>query len=203
MDIKETFEPELHKEVLFEILKDSKRFSLDEIYTVSMFGTLIDLNRDYLYFQEYYEMYHKFKNQPAEEKDYWFYYFHKSIRQVGFFGYINSYRIKDNLTDEQTKELLELYKDRYAYRDERRKKDPKLKWEIIVIDYYRAREIKNLLEIRNTQIDLNVTGLLDSLLWDLIASDKTGVIERTLERSFKMHDVEYEDYMRKNQNNDN
>ena len=46
-----------------------------------------------------------------EDKENWFYYFHKSIRQCDFFG-LSLHRYVDRLTDEQYKRRNELLKIR-------------------------------------------------------------------------------------------
>jgi len=128
-----------------------------------------------------------------EDKEGWFYQFHKSIRQCDFFGNnLYSYRIVSKLTEEQNKRLDEVkkiwdgqYKDwkkKNGNEDFAKYKEFRRLPECVVV----SEEMDKLNKIKNTKEDVRITGHLDMVLWNTIHLDKDNELQKILERTFKI-----------------
>lgn len=134
-----------------------------------------------------------YKTVYQEDKESWFYYFHKSMRQTDFFGNdVLSYRIVNMLTDEQKARREELLKIREKQYKKFKKKNKDENYE----KYKEFRklpecvevltELQKLNEIMNTKEETRISGHLDMILWNTIHVDKNNELQSILERTFKI-----------------
>ena len=134
------------------------------------------------------------QNIYNEDKEDWFYSFHKSIRQCDFFGdNLQSYRIINKLTEEQTKRRRELMNIRKNQFDtEFKSLSPEEKME----DYLEfnkredrvesLKELKILNDLYRTKEEVSIAGHLDMLLWNTIHLDRENELQKIFERTFKL-----------------
>jgi hypothetical protein len=128
-----------------------------------------------------------------EDKEGWFYQFHKSIRQCDFFGNdLLSYRTVNMLTEEQTKrreELRKIWDGQYKDWKKKNGNEDFEKYKIFrrlpecVVVY---EELHKLNKIKNTKEDIQITGHIDMLLWNTIHLDTENELQKILERTFKI-----------------
>jgi len=176
-------EIELLPKVFSETLKSRAEKDYNLAPILSIYKTLFEMT-DYSFLKYVYEEY---KKDPTQGE--WFVSFHKSIRQTDFFNDIKGVRIENQLTDEQTTELKKLRKKREVLYAQFKKEHPDESTEA-----YRefqktpervelSKRLRELVDIEKTQVDLHLSGSLDSILYNMISMD-LGVLYGVLERTF-------------------
>jgi hypothetical protein len=127
-----------------------------------------------------------------ENKEDWFYDFHKSIRQTDFFN-LTLHRYVNKLTEEQSNRRQELSNIRQKqYRQEFKTQNPEEKMEDYRIFNQRPDRVESLKEltklnsILRTEEEFRISGHLDMLLWNTIHLDKDNELQSILERTFKI-----------------
>lgn len=127
-----------------------------------------------------------------EDKENWFYYFHKSIRQGDFFD-LSLHRYVNKLTDEQREKRSELLKIRNKqYKEEFKVQNPDEKMEEYRIFNQRPdrvesfNELSKLNRIMRTEEEFSISGHLDMILWNSIHIDKEDELKSVMERTFKI-----------------
>ena len=131
------------------------------------------------------------------EKDYWFYEFHKSIRQTDFLEGLYQITNVDNRTEEQKSRQDELYKSLRAKYDARPDKDGKY-ISLRAFSYEHGLkeewdEWAKLSQISQGEVKESISGAIDAILHTIINMDVDGVLERLLRITFRMYQAEVED----------
>lgn len=115
----------------------------------------------------------RWEEDYKEHPDEWFWMLHKEIRQVDWFmsDGIRAYRQKSLLTPQE----------------DRRRRD--IIFQIVMTDGELEPELKRELKDLNTKFhhkkEFEITGKLDSLLWNLIHIDEKQILHDTLIKYFK------------------
>jgi len=144
-----------------------------------------------------YQSYTEDKDKPANEQ-YWFYNFHKSMRQGDFFQDCTRTTRVSLLTPEEKAEMIKLAEDINAewkqVNVEQRKANPNM----LASDYFKAtypekykRHRELVVGNQNKETD-SINGHLDMILWNLIHVDKKDYLRLCLLRTFKQYDLEME-----------
>lgn len=134
-----------------------------------------------------------YKTLYQEDKENWFYLFHKSIRQSDFFGNdVLSYRIVNMLTDEQKtrrEELLKIWDNQYKEFKKKNEDEDYAKYkefrklpECVEV----STELQKLNGIMKTKEETRISGHLDMILWNTIHLDKDNELQTILETTFKI-----------------
>ena len=162
----------------------------------AMFNILLDVELQPT-LQYLYESYQEDKDKPTEQQ-YWFYSFHKSIRQGDFYHTCQRTYRASSITPEEKVELntiAEKFNKAWkANKDEARKATPgiyHMTWlkDTYGEEYTRYRDLK---ERDNFMQVESINGYLDSTLWHLVHVDRKDFLRLTLLRTFKQHDLEME-----------
>ena len=117
------------------------------------------------------------KGEYEKEPDDWFYYLHKSIRQTYFFGNnLSAFILVNKLTEEEKKVRDFLLNDPLVERDLRvRKITPEIK------------ELSLLNKKANAKNDIQISGILDIILYNLIHLDIEQDLKNAMEKTFKLY----------------
>jgi hypothetical protein len=128
----------------------------------------------------------------------WFAIWHKSIRQTGFFYYLNGTKTVDKATQEQKLELKTLNLELESLKKQVIV-SPKVSYEAHEASYaklYAMPEYKAIMDKRklinnvvNTKVDLKLNGLMDNTLYNLIHIDD-GFLYKALLRTFRLFEIE-------------
>lgn len=146
-----------------------KRFNNDTLG--HMFYHLFDLFTD----EELNQVLTYYMGRYKENKEDWFYEFHKSIRQTDFFTSLTVIRTGNALTSEQEEQRKALKKKLGASLPNYQAVTPEL------IEYKRLNNLANKKEV------VSYGGLFDSLLWNLIHLDEKNELKSIFERIFKIY----------------
>ena len=161
-------------------LKNIQTYRFEHIS--SMYHHLFSLLTD----EELSEILETWKDEYNKDKEDWFYYFHKSIRQTDFFNNIRAYRVIDKLTDDQrTRRQFLLHKRM----DQLKEHDTDE--EFIALRQTEEwkndlKELQKLNSILYTEDEFSIAGHLDMLLWNTIHLDTENYLKNIFERTFKI-----------------
>jgi len=188
----------MDKQLLVKIFLDKLRNATDSIgicyYRLFEIQSIQSLEST---FEWLYSEYINQKNSPKEEQI-WFYLFHKSIRQTDFFSGCTKTTRESLLTLEEETELITLAENINA---EWRKVNPELEGaepNLTIYEYFRRTHPENYkryheLKAKRQNVETkNISGSLDSVLWNLIHLDNDNFLMLSMLRSFKEHDLEME-----------
>lgn len=131
-------------------------------------------------------------SEYQDNKEDWFFYCHKSIRNSDFFD-LDLYHHVNKLTEEQKNRRTEILKIRRKEYDE----EYLILYPINTMDNYRLynqrqyridslKELSELNKIMRTEEKFEISGHLDMLLWNTIHLDKDNELQEILERTFKI-----------------
>jgi len=140
-----------------------------------------------------------------KDKEWWFYEWHKSVRQCDYFN--RCYKLVDERTPKQLKETDELNKEleklhkkfvfelkrlpdgeEYSEEDYKKHEDSyKTMWENPEYKKVLAKKHK-LLRIRDTK--KSIGGNLDGLLWNLVHLDEKNEIKKLFEKTFALYTID-------------
>lgn len=153
--------------------KDCLRRRFKNGHLSMLYTQLFSLFNDEELFQvlEYFKS--RYAMDKSEEKDEWFFEFHKSIRQTDFFSGIQITK-QTILSTEDEKKRKKLYRNL-----DESAPDFKNSPEWI--------ELMRLQKLRNTREVFGSGGIFDSLLWNLIHLDTDNELKTILERVFKIY----------------
>lgn len=126
------------------------------------------------------------RTQFMNDKENWFYHFHKSIRQTDFYD-LNVYQRVNNLTEEQKNRRVELLQIRMKMRYNKGD-DTLVDMDDNTLKQYTeyGNELFELNRIMYTEEELRISGHLDMLLWNTIHLDQKNELKSILERTFKV-----------------
>lgn len=144
-----------------------------------------------------YESYTENKDNENREA-YWFYDFHKSMRQTDLFnGCVRTFR-SSTLNPEEVAELeglaLMINTEWTKVKNAERKTTPGMSvWDYFKTKYpekhTRYRELK---QRHNNEETESINGHLDMIMWNLVHVDNKEFLRLTMLRSFKQYDLEME-----------
>lgn len=188
----------MDKTLMAKMFMDRLKTSHDDIGSSYLhLFSILSANELEGYMEWLYESYTEDKNKPANES-YWFYNFHKSIRQGHFFQECTKSTKVSLLSQTEIDELREMVTYFNAewkrVKVEQRKLNP-LIW---ANDYFKATQTEKYarytdLKTRNQNTETKfITGHLDMVLWNLIHIDKKEILRITMLRTFKEYDLEME-----------
>jgi len=124
-----------------------------------------------------------------EDKENWFYHFHKSIRQTDFFTGLRVTKHVNKLTPEQIKRRNELLEKR---RQEASQFCPNGSDEEYAILNAKPERKADLAELRalntlfNNEDEISNGGIFDSFLWCLISIDSKNELKNAMELTFRI-----------------
>lgn len=178
-------------------------------YIGSIYLHLFKLLSDEELEEEILYLYNLYKGDDEYFKDYgkenWFYLWHKSVRQVDYFHNLKGYRIENKLNEVQNSELKKLRneledlyeKNVYKLTRERdseedyKKHEDSLKSLDSIAEYNEIRKkISTLKKIENTQVDIRLGGVADSILWNTVHLDKDDRLYKVFMRTFNEIDIQ-------------
>ncbi len=110
-------------------------------------------------------MHTDFKKEP----EYWFYMFHKMVRQVDFFDGVYYIDVNNNLNEDEKKELEKLRERIFA--EVERSEEEKAR--------YRVLNSKSRMETRES-----LGGHIDMILWNMIHVDQKNILKSVFEATF-------------------
>lgn len=136
----------------------------------------------------------------------WFAIWHKSIRQVDYFDNIHSFKCVNKLSPEQEIELkdtqgkMEILKKKVIVELKRgcTEEDVKAHEESYKTLYAMPeytdllKKLKSLNKIKKTEEDLHLSGVMDSILWNMIHVDKESSLYKILKYTFAYIEAELE-----------
>lgn len=158
-------------------------------YIGEMYNHLFSILSD----EELTELLTHYQSVYNEDREGWFYQFHKSIRQCDFFGNnLRSYRVVDKLTEEQSKrreELRKIWNKQYKlflteHPDE--DWDAYKEFKRLPGNQSILNELKELNSISGTKEEVSINGHLDMIFWNTIHLDRANELKKILERTFKI-----------------
>lgn len=174
--------------IITEFKKNLKE-RINNPYLASVYLTLFSLLTD----EELLNVFECYKSDYEEDKEEWFSGFHKALRQGDFFHMIRGYRVVDKLTDEQHKRrnflLAELKRMRKEYTPSEELEVFKTENTLLkaMPEYVKLREeLFELNGLLNSQENVRISGVLDSILWCVVQLDEENELADVMELTFKM-----------------